>query len=110
MVRVLDGIDALVIPSLWHENMPLVSLSAQAAGCPIVASDVGGIADVVEDGKNGLLFARGSSAELAELILRLLDDDELLPRLSSQAISPTDIEPYIDDLEAEYRRACERLN
>jgi glycosyltransferase involved in cell wall biosynthesis len=107
---VLDGIDALVIPSLWHENMPLVSLSAQAAGCPIVASDVGGIADVVEDGKNGLLFARGSSAELAELILRLLDDDELLPRLSSQAISPTDIEPYIDDLEAEYRRACERLN
>ena len=107
---VLDGIDALVIPSLWHENMPLVSLSAQAAGCPIVASDVGGIGDVVQDGKNGLLFARGSSPELAELILRLLADDELLARLSSQAIAPADIETYVDDLETEYRRACARLN
>jgi glycosyltransferase involved in cell wall biosynthesis len=106
---VLDGIDVLVIPSLWHENMPLVALSAQAAGCPLVASDIGGMSDVVVHGKNGLLFARGSSVELAELIVRLSADDGLLARLSSQAISPTDTESYVDELEAEYRLACERM-
>lgn len=110
VAEVLDGMDVLVIPSLWHENMPLVSLSAQAAGCPLIASDIGGLSDVVAHGINGLLFARGSSAELAELILRLLADQDLLARMSSQAISPTDIENYVDELEAEYRHACERLN
>jgi len=88
--------------------MPLVSLSAQAAACPLVASDIGGMSDVVEHGKNGLLFTPGSSTELAALILRLLADDDLLARLSSQAISPTDTEGYVDELEAEYRTACER--
>jgi glycosyltransferase involved in cell wall biosynthesis len=109
MAEILDGLDALVIPSLWHENMPLIALSAQAAGCPLVASDVGGLADVVTHDKNGLVFAPGSSSELAELILRLLDDD-LLARLSSHAIPPTDIEHYVGELELEYRGACERAN
>ena len=107
---VLDGMDVLVIPSLWHENMPLVALSAQAAGCPLVASDIGGLSDVVAHGENGLLFAPGSSAELAEVILRLSADDDLLARLSSQAVTPMDTECYVDELEAEYRDACERLN
>lgn len=107
---VLDGIDALVVPSLWHENMPLVSLSAQAAACPLIASDTGGLSEVVADGKNGLLFTPGSSADLADRIMRMMTEEDLLSRLSSQAVPPLDMERYVDELESEYRHACERLN
>lgn len=110
IAEVLDGIDALVVPSLWHENMPLVSLSAQAAACPLIASDIGGLSDVVAHEKNGLLFTPGSSAELAEMIMRVLTEEDLLSQLSSQAIPPLDMEHYVDELESEYRHACERLS
>ncbi|MEO6081350.1 MAG: glycosyltransferase [Steroidobacteraceae bacterium] len=57
VAKVLDGIDALVVPSLWHENMALVTLSARAAACPIIASDIGGLSDVVVHDKNGAVLA-----------------------------------------------------
>ena len=101
---VLDELDALVIPSLWHENMPLVSLSAQAAGCPIIASDIGGLSDIIAHGKNGLLFAPGSASELARTIRRLLSERDLLRGLSSAAVTPPSIEQYADELELEYRQ------
>jgi len=107
LAQVLDGIDVLVVPSLWNENMPLVALSAQAAGCPLVASDIGGLADVVTHGRNGLVFPPGSAGELAELIVRLVDGD-LVARLSREAVSPDDFEHYVGELEAEYRAACGR--
>ena len=101
---VLDELDALVIPSLWHENMPLVSLSAQAAGCPIIASDIGGLSDIIAHGKNGLLFAPGSASELARTIRRLVSERDLLRDLSSAAVTPRSIEQYADELELEYRQ------
>ena len=108
MPAILDGIDALVIPSLWHENMPLVSLSAQAAGCPLIASDIGGLSDVIDPGKNGLLFSPGSASGLAQMIMRLLDDHDLLEKLSGAAVGPMDIDQYVDELELEYRKVLER--
>jgi glycosyltransferase involved in cell wall biosynthesis len=110
IAEVLDGMDALVVPSLWHENMPLVSLSAQAAACPLIASDIGGLSDVVVHETNGLLFEPGSSVALAQLIMRVLTEKDLLSRLSSQAVHPLDMERYVDELESEYRLAFESLN
>ncbi|MDP2827050.1 MAG: glycosyltransferase family 4 protein [Sulfuricellaceae bacterium] len=105
MPAVLDGIDALVIPSLWHENMPLVSLSAQAAGCPLIASDIGGLSDIVDSGKNGLLFSPGLASGLAKIIMCLLGDHDLLEKLSGAAVQPMDITQYVDELEMEYRKS-----
>ena len=102
---VLDEIDALVIPSLWHENMPLVSLSAQAAGCPLIASDIGGLSDIVEHDRNGLLFSPGSAAELRDRILQLITDHDLLNRLSYAAMTPLNIDQYVNELKDEYRQA-----
>jgi glycosyltransferase involved in cell wall biosynthesis len=109
MPAILDGIDALAIPSLWHENMPLVSLSAQAAGCPLIASDIGGLSDIVDSGKNGLLFSTGSASGLAQMIMRLLDDHDLLEQLSGAAVPAMDIDQYVDELELEYRESVGRL-
>ena len=95
---ILSGLDALVLPSLWHENTPLVVYSAQAAGCPVIGSDVAGIAEVIEHGTNGLLFEKGNVKQLANAIQSLLDDRQLLKRLSSHAKQPLSIQEYVSKL------------
>jgi glycosyltransferase involved in cell wall biosynthesis len=106
IAQVLDGIDALIIPSLWHENMPLVSLSAQADACPLIASDIGGLADIVGHRRNGLLFPAGSPSGLEKTILTLLVERPLLEKLSAAAVRPMGIGQYVDELELEYRRSA----
>jgi glycosyltransferase involved in cell wall biosynthesis len=70
--RVLAGLDAVVLPSAWDENAPLTALQARAAGVPVVASDVEGIAEVVQDGVHGRLFPPGDSAALADLMREVI--------------------------------------
>jgi glycosyltransferase involved in cell wall biosynthesis len=79
--EVFAGFDALVIPSLWHENSPLVLLSAFAQKTPVVASRVGSLAEMVDDGKNGLLFTMGDAGSLAGQLKRLMAKPELIDRL-----------------------------
>ena len=78
---ILASIDVIVVPSVWLENSPLVVREAFAAGLPVVASNLGGMAELVEDGRNGLLFEAGDAADLRRVIARLLDEPGLLARL-----------------------------
>ncbi len=55
----------LVMPSIWYEGFPMVLVEAFAAGLPVVASRLGAMAELVEDGKTGLLFAPGDPEDLA---------------------------------------------
>jgi len=57
---------ALILPSIWYENMPMTLVEAYANGLPVIASRIGALADLVEDGKTGLLFNAGDAADLAE--------------------------------------------
>lgn len=102
--KVLSQLDALVIPSLWHENVPLVMLSALAVGCPVIASDVSGVTDYVLHGINGLLFSPGDSAALAEQLARLNAEPDLLARLGDAATMPRSIEDYVAEIELRYQR------
>lgn len=56
----------LVFPSLWHEHFPRTIVEAYACGLPIIASRLGAMAELVEEGRTGLLFEPGSAQELAE--------------------------------------------
>lgn len=85
--RIMNDLDVVVVPSIWHENAPGVIHESLAAGRPVVGSRVGGIAEVLEDEVNGLLFERENPADLARQLQRLLDDPGLLGRLSA-AIQP----------------------
>jgi glycogen(starch) synthase len=76
--------DMLVLPSLYEE-LGTVLLEAMQAGLPIVASETGGIPDVVEDGVNGLLVPPGDPEALARAIDRILSDGDLARRLSEGA-------------------------
>jgi glycosyltransferase involved in cell wall biosynthesis len=78
----LDRIDVLVVPSIWYENAPLIVYSALTAGIPVVASDLGGLSELIEDGINGLLFPAGDAAALAAALRRLVAESTLVERLS----------------------------
>lgn len=79
--RALANLDVLVVPSIWLENAPFVIREAFAAGVPVVASDLGGMAEMVDHGVNGLRFRPGDAADLRRTLRRLLDEPGLLERL-----------------------------
>jgi glycosyltransferase involved in cell wall biosynthesis len=64
----------LVVPSEWYENFPVTVLEAYMASKPVVASRMGGLPFIVEDGKSGLLFESGKVDELVQKIQQLVND------------------------------------
>ena len=77
---VLADTDVLVVPSRWYENTPFVVLEAFAAGVPVVATDLGGLGEIVVDGENGELFRRDDVADLAARLERLAREPDRLAR------------------------------
>jgi glycosyltransferase involved in cell wall biosynthesis len=73
----LAGATVAVIPSLWAEAFGLTVVEAMAAGVPLVATRAGGIPELVEEGKTGLLVPPGDARALADALRRLLRDDRL---------------------------------
>lgn len=100
--EVMAETDILVVPSIWVENTPLVVYSAQAARVPLVASDVPGLRESIQDRVNGLFFEMGNAAALADILRRLAGDRGLLENLRRNAVSPKSIVQYVDELEALY--------
>ena len=99
---ILSQLDVLVVPSLWFENAPLVVYSAQAAGVPVIASDVAGIAELVTDGDNGRLFPAGDAEALARILARLAANPGQIAALAARARKPKTIAAYADELLAVY--------
>ena len=85
--NVLASLDVLVLPSYAHEGIPQIILQAQAMGRPVVATSIGGIPEVVEDGGTGLLVPPRDAAALAEKIGAVLDDPKLALRLGQAGLA-----------------------
>jgi glycosyltransferase involved in cell wall biosynthesis len=83
LTRLYSQADLFVLPS-EQETLPLVVLEAMAAGCPLIATSVGGIPDIVVNGENGLLIDPGNAEEIVEGVSMLLNDDNLRMKLSEQ--------------------------
>ncbi|HEY2054356.1 MAG TPA: glycosyltransferase family 4 protein [Solirubrobacterales bacterium] len=74
-----------VAPSIWAEPFGMVALEAAKAGKPIVASDIGGLRDIVVDGETGLLFPAGDAERLAAALRTMIDDPALRARMGPAA-------------------------
>lgn len=81
---IVQAFDIFVLTSLW-EGLPVAVLEALAAGKPVVATDTGGVEEVVTEGENGFLVGRKDVIGTSERIIRLLSEPELLRRMSEKA-------------------------
>ena len=113
VVHHLAASDVFVFPTERDEAAPLVPLEAMAAGLPVVASDIGGGAELIESGKNGLLVPPASVDSLARAIDSLLADDALRRRMGEAAreriVERYTIEAMTRQTAAVYELAAKRL-
>ena len=83
--RLLASADVYCAPQTGGESFGIVLVEAMSAGTPVVASDLGAFARVLDDGAAGVLFRTGDSADLATTLLRVLDDAGLRRTVSEHA-------------------------
>jgi glycosyltransferase involved in cell wall biosynthesis len=83
--HLLAGARALIVPSIWYENQPFVILEAFAAGKPVIASDLGGMTELVKHGERGLLTPPRDAEALAGAMKRLWDDPAWAVEMGHQA-------------------------
>lgn len=100
--RLWRGADICLLTSI-SEGIPLTLIEAMAAGVPIVATDVGGVSEVVENGVSGLLAPRGNAEALASAILQLARDTDLRLRLSRAGLSRAHAQFSEEQMHASYR-------
>ena len=82
--EILKSSDIFILPSR-SEGMPGALIEAMAAGLPCIAAEVGGVPEVITHGNNGLLFKRANSQELAESLIKLIENQTLQTNLALQA-------------------------
>jgi glycosyltransferase involved in cell wall biosynthesis len=85
VLRILGDAAFLVMPSVWYETFGRTIIEAFAKGTPALVSRLGAMAELVTEGRNGLLFEAGNPADLAAKAARLLEDPELHARLRREA-------------------------
>jgi glycosyltransferase involved in cell wall biosynthesis len=90
-------IDVLVVPSLWLENSPLVIHEAFMAGVPVVGARIGGIVDLVDEGRTGMLYEPSSVAALEAALRLLIDRPERLHALTEGARARPPFKSIADD-------------
>lgn len=101
-------IDVLVVPSTWFENSPITIHEAFLTRTPVLASDIGGMAEFVRDGVDGLHFIVGDDADLAAKMRRFLREPGLLEELSEDWIPIKTITQNAAEMEFRYRALAAR--
>ena len=114
MTQVFNHVDAIVVPSVWLENSPLVIHEAQQARIPVITADAGGMAEFVQHEVNGLLFRHRDPAALAIQMARFVEEPELAARLGRRGYlydesgNIPDIEMHAREMEGIYERCLFR--
>jgi glycosyltransferase involved in cell wall biosynthesis len=110
--RVLRALDVLLVPS-WEDPFPRVVLEAMAAGTPVIATSVGGPAEVIENGRTGLLLAPRQPERWADNLARLLRDPPLRASIAGaaheEARSYRSVAGYVERLAELYDRCVRPL-
>jgi glycosyltransferase involved in cell wall biosynthesis len=100
--QVLAGVDVAVLPSMWWDCAPLAAAECLAGRVPLVVPRLGGLAEAVRDGVDGLVVDPLSVDALAGALERLAGEAGLLERLQAGIEPPHPFATYVDELEAYY--------
>jgi glycosyltransferase involved in cell wall biosynthesis len=103
LAEIYREIDVLVVPSVWFENSPLTIHEAFLERTPVVTSGIGGMAELVRDGIDGLHFRAGDADDLAAKLARFVDEPALAARLSRDFAHVKSIEEDGGEMESRYR-------
>jgi lipopolysaccharide heptosyltransferase II len=111
--EILKHLDLLVLSTTTHEAFGRVVIEAQACGVPVVATSVGGVVDIIEDGQTGLLVPPADPAHMAEAVLKIYNDKELACKFSEAAYQKVkekyDVKRMVEDTLGVYKEALEDL-
>lgn len=102
LADVFAQLDVVIVPSQWYENAPLTIYEAFAAGKPVIATNLGGMAEAVHHGTNGLLFDVGNAKSLSQQMLRFIEDPHLLGLLQRGIPSVRTAANEVTQLSAKY--------
>jgi glycosyltransferase involved in cell wall biosynthesis len=111
-MSLLEWADVFVLPTYHAEGLPYALLESMAAGLAVIATPVGAIGDLIEDGSNGLLVEPRSAPAIAAAIHRLASDRAALAKMSAAAratiVARYSIGRLAGDLCGVYRDLCAR--
>jgi glycosyltransferase involved in cell wall biosynthesis/MoaA/NifB/PqqE/SkfB family radical SAM enzyme len=111
---VFKRVDAIVVPSVWAENSPLVIHEALQARVPVITADTGGMAEYVKHEENGLLFSHRNPDSLASMMQKLADNPVWAQKLGALGYLPSvskdipDIGSHVKEVEKLYELARAR--
>ncbi|MFZ2071226.1 MAG: glycosyltransferase family 4 protein [Halobacteriota archaeon] len=110
LMRFYKKANVIVVPSIWYDNSPTVIYESFINGTPVIGSRIGGIPELIEEGKNGFSFEAGNVDKLKEILVSLIKNPaELisLERGALESVKNYNMEEHIKKLEDLYREVQE---
>ena len=113
---VFNHIDSVIVPSIWEENSPLVIHEAQQVRLPVITAGMGGMAEYVRHGENGLLFAPREPKDMAIQMEKFIADPDWASKLGRRGYlygdngDVPDIGEHVLAIENLYRRVISERN
>lgn len=92
LMQRMQAIDWVIVPSIWWENSPMVIQEAFIAGRPLIVSDIGGMAEKVKNGVDGVHFSSRNPVDLASKLLNLFESDDSWHDLRAKITKPLNYE------------------
>jgi len=97
---------AIIIPSVWFENMPLNMLESLARQKVVIASDIGGIPEIIKDNKTGFLFTPGDVSDLTKKIKLLKEvEADLIGKNAKEAVKNLNVRAHVQEIIKIYQQA-----
>lgn len=100
--EIADNSDLIIVPSIWEDCAPLTLAESLAMGVPVIASDIGGVRDFIEDGFNGKLYSYSEVYELQNILREFVDNPEKISKLQENCSLPYDFNYFINHIEKLY--------
>lgn len=106
VAKIFKEIDVLIFPSLWQENAPLVLREAILTKTFVIASDAGGVSELIREGENGMLFKTADEKCLYDKIKTVIEKRGMLDKVGFTTGVVKDIKTNSEEMGELYKRLC----